>query len=263
MAAGVDYCGPVKMIHKGFCLATLEMLIKYRLVGSYLVIMSTPRVPGGKPLLAIGYKYNYRMVLVFIATEGDGSTEPGDTYLSCFPYIYSNVYIHPVVCPHLLCRYLNACNSLYNHNRMWQSDIVLEKYWVTQSGYFRLATIVELGMGIIDGNLLYCHSVAEVNADKKISTLGYNSSTVYYCFNNPITYEFGSPDLDLPPITIYDRPQPHKRAQYNPDLPPAAIFVASENSVSTSTNPSDLTDILPTDDHNTLHVIKKYVLFER
>ena len=28
MAAGVNYCGPVKTSHKGFCLATLEKLMK-------------------------------------------------------------------------------------------------------------------------------------------------------------------------------------------------------------------------------------------
>ena len=35
---------------------------------------STPIVPGGIPLIKIGYKYNYRKVLGFIATEGDGNT---------------------------------------------------------------------------------------------------------------------------------------------------------------------------------------------
>ena len=55
--------------------------------GSYLVLKSTPRVPGESPLLAIGYKYNSRKVLLFIATEGSGSTEPGDPYLSRFPDI--------------------------------------------------------------------------------------------------------------------------------------------------------------------------------
>ena len=71
-----------------------------------------------------------------------------------------------------------------NHNRMRQSDTALDKYWVTQSSYFRLATTVELGMGITDVKLLYCHGVAEGNKDKKISTLEYNNRTVYYCFNN-------------------------------------------------------------------------------
>ena len=59
---------------------------------------------------------------------------------------------------------------------MRQSDLSLEKYWVTQSGYFRLATTVALGMGITDGKLLYYHGVAEGNKDKKTSTLEYNNS---------------------------------------------------------------------------------------
>ena len=68
------------------------------------------------------------MVLVFIATEGDGSTEPGNPYLSCFPDIYSNVSVRPVFCPHLLGRYFNAYNAIENHNRMRKSDIALDKY---------------------------------------------------------------------------------------------------------------------------------------
>ena len=55
-AAGVDYCGPVKTIHKGFSLATLENLMKDWPGGSYLVLKSTPRFLGEIPLLTIGYK---------------------------------------------------------------------------------------------------------------------------------------------------------------------------------------------------------------
>ena len=68
-------------------------------------------------------KYNYMKVLGFIATKGAGSTEPGDPYISCFHDIYSNVSVRPVVRPHLLGRYFNACNAIYNNSRMWQSDI--------------------------------------------------------------------------------------------------------------------------------------------
>ena len=68
MYEGLNYCGPAKTNHKGFCLATLENLMKYWPGGSYLVMKSTPRVPGGIPLVAIGYKYNSRKVLVFIDT---------------------------------------------------------------------------------------------------------------------------------------------------------------------------------------------------
>ena len=68
----------------------------------------------------------------------------------------------------MLVRNLNAFNEIYNHNRMRQYDLALDKYWATQSGYFILATIVSLGMGITDGKLLYYNGVAEVNFDKKI-----------------------------------------------------------------------------------------------
>ena len=103
---------------------------------------STTRVPGGIQLLAVGYKNNSRKVLGFIATEGAGSTEPGDTYLSCFPDIYSDAYVRSVVCPHLLVSYFNACNAIDNHNRIRKPYLVLEKCWVTQRGYFILATTV-------------------------------------------------------------------------------------------------------------------------
>ena len=71
------------------------------------------------------------MVLGFILTEGAGSTEPGDPYLSCFPDIYSDVSVRPIVIPHLLGRYFNACNAIENQKRIRNYDIALDKYWVT------------------------------------------------------------------------------------------------------------------------------------
>ena len=64
--------------------------------------------------------------------------------------------------------------------------------------------------------------------------------TVYECFNNTFTADFGIPDLNLHPITIDDRPRLHKISLYTPDLLPTVIYVASENSVSTLTTPSGL-----------------------
>ena len=104
-----------------------------------------------------------------IATEGAGSTETGDPYLSCFPDIYSNVSVLPVVRPNFLGSYLNAYNAIDNHNSMRKSDIVLDIYWVTHSGYFRLETTVALGMGIKYGKLLYCHGVSEENEEKNFN----------------------------------------------------------------------------------------------
>ena len=98
--------------------------------------------------------------------------------------------------------------------------------------------------------------------DKKFSTLDYNNRTVYECFNNPFTDDFGSPALNLPPITFDDIPHLHKRASYTPDLLPADISVASENAFSTLTTSSDSPDLLTSDDPNTRHGMKKGVPFQ-
>ena len=82
---------------------------------------------------------------------------------------------------------------------------------MTQSGYFRLATTVTLGMGVINGKLLLCHSVSQESGEKNISTKEYNNRKVYECFNNPFTDYFGAPDLNLPAITIFDRHRSHKK----------------------------------------------------
>ena len=74
---------------------------------------------------------------------------------------------------------------------------------------------------------------------------------------NTLQMIFGIPYFHLPPITIDYRPPLHKRARYTPDLLPAAISVASENYVSTLTTTSYSPDIFPSDDPNTLHVMKK------
>ena len=86
---------------------------------------STPRVPGNRQIVAIKYKYNYRKFIRIIATEGDGSAEPGDPYLSRFPDNNTNISIHPVVFTHFIGRYLNACNEIENNNRMQKYDLFI------------------------------------------------------------------------------------------------------------------------------------------
>ena len=103
--------------------------------------------------MAIGYNYNYWGVLGFIATEGDGSTDTGDTYLSCFLENYSNVSYLPVVRPRVLVRYSNAFKLVYNHKRISQCDPDLDKYWATCSDYSRRTDTVVLDMVITYANL--------------------------------------------------------------------------------------------------------------
>ena len=122
---------------------------------------------------------------------------------------------------------------------MSQSDPAVDKYWVTQSGYFRLATTVELGMMIIYGNIILCHGISEGSEDNIFLTREYNYRTVYECFNNNFLYDFVIPNFNLPPINIDNSPHPDIRYRYTPDLIPYAISVASEKSVSTLTTPSN------------------------
>ena len=117
-------------------------------------------------------------------------------------------------------------------------------------------------MGITDGKLLYWHGVSEGDVDNKISTLEYNNRRVYDWFKNSFTDEFGIPDLHLPPITIDDRPIPHKRAQTTLDMLPDAISFASVNFGSTFTTTNDLPYLLPYDDPNNIHAMNKDVPFQ-
>ena len=82
----------------------------------------------------------------------------------------------------------------------------------------------------------------------------------YYCFNDPFLDHVGSPDLNLPPITIDDIPLPDKISHYNPDLLPDAISVASEKYVSNLTTPyySPQVIVLTYDDPNPHYVMKNY-----
>ena len=71
--------------------------------------------------------------------------------------------------PHMLNRNFNSCNTINSNNRMRKSELGLEKYWVTRSGYFRLMNTVVLGAVIVDANLLFCRAISWQRKDKKIS----------------------------------------------------------------------------------------------
>ena len=92
--------------------------------------------------------------------EGYGSTEAGVHYLSCYPKIYYNVSICPVLCPSVIVGYFSACNEIDNHNRIHQYDLALDKYWLDQSGYFMLVDKVTLVMGITGRGVLFCHGIS-------------------------------------------------------------------------------------------------------
>ena len=121
------------------------------------------------------------------------------------------------------------------------------------SGYFRPATKVVLCIGITYGKILFRHGVSDENVDKIIPTREYNNRNLYHCLDNTFTSGFCIPDLNLPLITIVDRPRPHKIALYIPDIIPATIYVSSENYISTLPTPSYSPRILLLTSDNTHH----------
>ena len=57
-------------------------------------------------------------------------------------------------------------------------------------------------MGIADGTLIFCYVISAEIVDKKNSAIEYNNRMACECFNIIFTANFGSPALNIPPITI-------------------------------------------------------------
>ena len=74
MEVVAELIGMVKKNTKGFCKETIENLTKDWPGGSYLMLRIKPMVPGGRTLIAIGYKYNTWKVLSFIIIDNAGRT---------------------------------------------------------------------------------------------------------------------------------------------------------------------------------------------
>ena len=96
---GAELIGMVKTNTKGFYKDTIEKLTKDWNGGSYLVLRSKPMVPGNRPLIDIGYKYNAQKVLSFIVIYNTGITQKGLPYLSKYSDKFTNIAIRPVARP--------------------------------------------------------------------------------------------------------------------------------------------------------------------
>ena len=141
---------------------------------------------------------------------GAGSTDKSDPYLYWFPDTYSNVYREPVVDNSITGSYLNAYNAIDQHRNIRQYDLGLDKYWVTQSGYFRREITVVLGTGIKYVTIIFCHVISVKNRDKQISIIDQKDWKTYNCFKNIFEFDCGIQNINLNLIPIDDRPRPPK-----------------------------------------------------
>ena len=146
MGVGSGLIGMVKTNIKVFCKYTIEKLTQDCPGGSYLVLRIKPMVPGYRPLIDIGYKYNAQEFLSFIVTYNTESTNNGITSLSNYPDQFTNFSIQPVARPLVMSK-KTAVNEVDSHNKSRQSDLALEKQWVTQCGWLRLCTAVSMESG--------------------------------------------------------------------------------------------------------------------
>ena len=105
-------------------------------------------VPRGRPLIYFGYNYNTRKVLSFIVIDNSVSTQAVIPYLSKHPDQFSNVEIRPFSRPLVIHNFFGEVNEVDSCNKSRQSDLVLEKFWVTQCGWLCLFTSVAMGITI-------------------------------------------------------------------------------------------------------------------
>ena len=100
---------------------------------------------------------------------GVGSTTLCIPYLLEYPDQFYNVSIHPVSLPLLMSKLFGAVNEVDSRSKLWQSDIAMEKFLVTQYGWLRLCTTVSMGMTITNCWKLFCYGVKRNHFNKSIS----------------------------------------------------------------------------------------------
>jgi hypothetical protein len=145
---GHEVITAVKSNHSHFPKAELEEKMKDYPSGSYLVLECTTPMKGLQ-LLAIGYKYNARKILLFVATKNAGSTKPGTPYKAKFPDKFGNTKERSVICPAVISQYFDSSDAVDSHNHARQFLLALEKHWVTHNPWFRIDTTI-IGMTVVD-----------------------------------------------------------------------------------------------------------------
>jgi hypothetical protein len=134
--------------HARFPKQYLEEHLKDKSVGGRLVLTTNLE---GVDLVAMGYKYNKRKVMHFIATAGAANTFDGDDpYMQRWADEYGNILcVRAIPRPALASEYFSHSPRVDNHNQSRHHDLALEELWQTQDCLFRLWTNF-MGIHLID-----------------------------------------------------------------------------------------------------------------
>jgi hypothetical protein len=122
--------------------------------------------PRGTDLLAIGYKYNSKRILKFVATSNAGSTKAGTPYDIKLCESYINVCVRKVNRPAIVSQFFDDSNCIDSHNHVRQFELALEKRWFTHDPFFHLHTTLT-GMTVTDvWRLSQCHKLITNKKDE-------------------------------------------------------------------------------------------------
>ena len=166
-----NFIGVIKTSHAGYCKTFLEEKMALWPAGSHMVLEAT--VEGGVEMLAIGYKYNKRKVTCFIATKGAGHTEAGVPYEAKWKDDNGNTMSRDIFRPEIVSKYFTKSNKLDVHNQSRQGDLHLEKNWVTNDGFFRIATTL-FALTITDAWKAYCFHLPSNHRHKNMKILDFS-----------------------------------------------------------------------------------------
>ena len=156
----------IKGAHALFPKEALDDALRGHPGGSHLEMEMTIE---GIKFIAIGYKYNSKKTLFFLAPEGAGATTYGEPYVTKWPDEHCNIMTRNVVRLVLVSRYFLCFNKVDKHNQLRQSELALEKKWRTDDGWFRLFTTL-VGINVADTMLVLRSESHSEHQYKSMST---------------------------------------------------------------------------------------------
>eukprot|EP00873_Tetraselmis_striata_P006958 jgi/Tetstr1/427222/TSEL_017410.t1 len=205
---GRHFIGCVKTSHSLYPKAYLESHLKDKPAGSRMVLRSTVE---GVGLMAIGYKYNRRRVLFFLATEGAGGVHDGEPYVQCWADDLNNITTRHIPRPDVVSQYFTRSPCVDNHNQSRQHDLMLEELWLTQLCWFRLHTTMA-GIHVTDCWKLAKHHPPRHHPLKESTAVNFADLMCKALIYNGLTWEVEPTrrtERGLADITNEPPPLPH------------------------------------------------------
>ena len=153
----------IKQYHSLFPKEFIESALKDAPGGVHILLEGTTN--DEVPLVALGYRYSRKTILFFVLTKNGGSSKLGDPYHMKYTDTFGNICTRYVDRPQVISIFFAGSNVIDTHNQLRQDSLKLEKKWVTQNPWFRLATTL-VGINVTDAFLL-CNYHQVLNCSKR------------------------------------------------------------------------------------------------